>query len=73
MDSIVATAFLGFVIVCLGDPRNKIPRHLLPPLTGLGLFVVFSAFGLNAGISVNPINNIAGRLYFVFVCLCNCF
>jgi hypothetical protein len=53
--------------VCLDDPRNKVPRHMLPPLTGLGLFVVFSAFGLNAGISVNPINNIAGRLFFSFL------
>ena len=54
------------VVVIVTEPRNNIPIILLPPMIGMAIFTIASAFAVNAGCSMNPARDLGPRIFLLF-------
>ncbi|KAH7722419.1 Protein AQP-3 [Aphelenchoides avenae] len=63
VDQLFGTAALCFCVGMITDRRNRIPSWAQPPLIGLTLVLVGTAWGANAGFAVNPARDLGPRLF----------
>ncbi len=62
IDQFVGTALLMILVLALSDKRNNVGAFA-PLLVGLGVMLIGMTFGFNAGYAINPVRDLAPRLF----------
>ncbi|KAH7717503.1 Protein AQP-3 [Aphelenchoides avenae] len=63
IDQILTTGILCINVLAITDERNKIPPQAQPPLLGLSLWFIVSAWSQNCGAALNPTRDLGPRLF----------
>ncbi|PAV76877.1 hypothetical protein WR25_07377 [Diploscapter pachys] len=61
-DALVGTALLVFFIIAILDKRNRVPTGIHPLLFGFVVTMTAMAYGMNAGVPINPAKDIGPRI-----------
>ncbi|KAH7708493.1 Protein AQP-3 [Aphelenchoides avenae] len=63
IDQILTTAVMCINALAISDERNRIPPFFQPPLLGLSLWFIVSAWSANCGAALNPTRDLGPRLF----------
>ncbi|KAH7712522.1 Protein AQP-3 [Aphelenchoides avenae] len=63
IDQVLTTAIMCINALAISDERNHIPPFFQPPLLGLSLWFIVSAWSANCGAALNPTRDLGPRLF----------
>uniref|UniRef100_A0A8R1XPI0 Uncharacterized protein n=2 Tax=Onchocerca TaxID=6281 RepID=A0A8R1XPI0_ONCVO len=63
IDQMAGTSLIGLFVGFCCEPKNQIPRNLMPVLFGIIATTISICCGLNMGSPVNPASDFGGRIF----------
>ncbi|KAM3719840.1 Aquaporin-3 [Dirofilaria immitis] len=63
IDQMAGTSLIGLFVAFCCEPKNQIPRNLMPALFGIIATTISMCCGLNMGSPVNPASDFGARIF----------